>query len=76
VYERLVAGAALFALLVVMSLGASSHQFVFVVGAGVIAGMVVPRMLSKPVGGMTGDLFGATVLLIETVVLLTAVAMA
>ncbi|HEY5506780.1 MAG TPA: adenosylcobinamide-GDP ribazoletransferase, partial [Coriobacteriia bacterium] len=73
VYERLVAGAALFALLAVMSLGASSHQFVFVVGAGVIAGMVVPRMLSKPVGGMTGDLFGATVLLIETIVLLTAV---
>jgi len=76
VYERLVAGAALFALLVVMSLGATSHQFVFVVGAGVISGLVVPRMLSKPVGGMTGDLFGATVLIIETIVLLTAVVIA
>lgn len=72
VYERLVAGASLLALLVCLALGATSHQFIWVVAAGVVAGLAVPRMLSKPVGGMTGDLFGATVVLIETIVLLTA----
>jgi len=71
-YERLVAGASLLGLLVCLSLGATSRQFIWVVAAGVIAGLAVPRMLSKPVGGMTGDLFGATVVLIETIVLLTA----
>lgn len=69
-YERLVAGAAILLLLVCLSLGAASRQFVFVCGAGLVAGLGVPRLLSKPVGGMTGDLFGATVLLVEAAVLL------
>jgi adenosylcobinamide-GDP ribazoletransferase len=76
VYERILAGVALLALLACMSLGATSHQFIWVVGAGVVGGLVIPRLLSKPVGGMTGDLFGATVLLVEMVVLLTAAVMA
>lgn len=71
-YERLVAGAAALGLIVCISLGATSNQFVLVTAAGVIAGLAVPRMLSKPVGGMTGDLLGATILLIETIVLLCA----
>jgi adenosylcobinamide-GDP ribazoletransferase len=70
-YERLVTGAAALALVVCISLGATSNMFVLVTGAGVIAGMAAPRLLSKPVGGMTGDIFGATVLLVETAVLLT-----
>lgn len=70
VYERLVTGAAALALLVCLAMGATSRQFVFVAGAGLIAGLLVPRALSKQVGGMTGDLFGATVLLVETAVLL------
>ncbi len=69
-YERMVAGSAALALVVCISLGATSNQFVLVTAAGVIAGMAVPRVLSKQVGGMTGDLFGATVLLVETAVLL------
>lgn len=74
-YERLVAGAAALGLIVCISLGAVSNQFVLVTGAGVIAGMAIPRMLSKPVGGMTGDLLGATILLVETVALLVAAAL-
>jgi adenosylcobinamide-GDP ribazoletransferase len=69
-YERLVAGAAVLLLIGCISLGATSRQFVFVTGAGIIAGLVAPRVMSKPVGGMTGDLFGATVLLVEAAVLL------
>lgn len=71
-YERLVAGAAVLLLIGCISLGATSRQFVFVTGGGIIAGIGIPRLLSKPVGGMTGDLLGATVLLVETVVLLVA----
>jgi adenosylcobinamide-GDP ribazoletransferase len=33
--------------------------------------LIVPRLLARPVGGMTGDLFGATVLIVETIVLVT-----
>lgn len=69
-YDELVAAAAVLALIGCISLGATSNQFVLVAGAGVIAGMAVPRMLAKKVGGMTGDLFGASILLVETVVLL------
>lgn len=69
-YERLVAGAAVLLLIGCISFGATSRQFVFVTGAGIIAGLAAPRLLSKPVGGMTGDLFGATVLLVEAAVLL------
>ena len=71
-YERLIAGASVLGLIVCISLGATSNQFVLVTAAGVIAGLAVPRMLSKPVGGMTGDIFGASVLLVETAVLLMA----
>jgi adenosylcobinamide-GDP ribazoletransferase len=71
-YERLVAGAAVLLLIGCLSLGAASRQFVFVTGGGIVAGIGIPRLLSKPVGGMTGDLLGATVLLVEAVVLLVA----
>ncbi|MDO8963685.1 MAG: adenosylcobinamide-GDP ribazoletransferase [Coriobacteriia bacterium] len=40
----------------------------FVAGVA-LAALAVPRLLARPVGGMTGDLFGATVLIVETVVL-------
>jgi adenosylcobinamide-GDP ribazoletransferase len=73
-YERLVAGGAALGLIVCISLGATSNQFVLVTAAGVIAGLAVPRILSKAVGGMTGDILGATILVIETVVLLAAAA--
>jgi adenosylcobinamide-GDP ribazoletransferase len=36
-----------------------------------IALLAVPRLLARSVGGMTGDLFGATVLIVETIVLVT-----
>jgi adenosylcobinamide-GDP ribazoletransferase len=71
-YERVVAGAALVGLLVCVALGTAWPQFVIVAAAGIVAGLVLPRALSKPVGGMTGDILGATVLLVETIVLLTA----
>lgn len=41
-----------------------------VLAAGLVSTLAVPRLLARPVGGMTGDLFGATVLMVETVVLL------
>jgi len=69
-YERLVAGLAGLALLAFVVLGVPSHTFVIVGALGFIAGMLVPRGLARPVGGMTGDLFGATVLLVEVCVLL------
>jgi adenosylcobinamide-GDP ribazoletransferase len=69
-HEKIVAAVALLALLACLFLGATQRQFVFVSGAGIVAGIAVPRLLSKQVGGMTGDLFGATVLLVETAVLL------
>ena len=53
-------------------LGAAGVKLIGITLAGLVAGFVTPRILSKPVGGMTGDLFGATVLIVETVVLVTA----
>jgi adenosylcobinamide-GDP ribazoletransferase len=38
---------------------------------GLMGVLLIPRALARPVGGMTGDLFGATVLLVETLVLVT-----
>jgi cobalamin synthase len=43
---------------------------------GVFAALTVPRALAKRVGGMTGDLFGATVLIVETVVLVVGAVLA
>jgi adenosylcobinamide-GDP ribazoletransferase len=39
---------------------------------GVIAAMLVPRALARPVGGISGDLLGASVLLVETLVLVAS----
>lgn len=70
VYERLVGAAALLALLAfVPMLGVSPRSLLMVTAAGVFAALSIPRALAKPVGGVTGDIFGATVLLVETAVL-------
>lgn len=71
VYDRLVAGAAALGLLLFVVSGVPTHAFLMVAGIGIASGVLVPRMLMRPVGGMTGDLFGATVLLVETIVLVT-----
>jgi adenosylcobinamide-GDP ribazoletransferase len=68
-YDRLVAGLAVLLLLGFVVGGLPSRPFVIATGIGVAGGMLFPRLLSKQVGGMTGDLFGATVLLVETLVL-------
>jgi len=60
----------LLALLALVPLGAPALAFLVTLTAGLLAGILVPRALARPVGGMTGDLFGATVILVETVVLL------
>jgi cobalamin synthase len=65
-----VGGTALLALLVFVGAGVPSQTFVIATGIGIAGGMLVPRMLSRQVDGMTGDLFGATILLVETLVLL------
>lgn len=57
-------------LLVVGHVTAPRVAFFATFGAGVLAAVAVPRVLARPVGGMTGDLFGAGILLTETVVLL------
>lgn len=38
-------------------------------GVGVAAAFVVPRVLARGVGGITGDLLGASILLVETLLL-------
>ncbi len=43
--------------------------FFATLGIGVAAAVAVPRALARSVGGMTGDLFGAAVLAVETIVL-------
>jgi adenosylcobinamide-GDP ribazoletransferase len=58
-------------LLVLGHLTAPRIPFFATLGVGLVAAWLVPRALSRPVGGMTGDLFGATLLLVETMVLLT-----
>jgi adenosylcobinamide-GDP ribazoletransferase len=74
-YERILVASAVLALTVCLAIGATPQRFMLVAGAGIVAGMGVPRILSKQVGGMTGDLFGATVLLVETVVLVMGAVM-
>ncbi len=71
-YERLVGALALLALLAFVPLGVSTRELLIVSAAGVFAALTVPGALAKPVGGMTGDLFGATVLIVESVVLVVA----
>jgi adenosylcobinamide-GDP ribazoletransferase len=70
-YDRLVAGASALLLLALLAAGATPHSFIIVAAVGIISGLVVPRALSHGVGGMTGDLFGASILLVEAIVLLT-----
>lgn len=49
--------------------GADGVKLIAVTLVGLAAGFVTPRLLARRVGGMTGDLFGATVLIVEMVVL-------
>ncbi len=69
-YDVVVAATAALALFAFVFLGASVPAVLAVLAAGLAAAMLVPRALARPIGGMTGDLFGATVILVETVVLL------
>lgn len=58
-------------LLVLGHLTAPAPAFFITMAVGLTAGFAVPRLLAAPVGGMTGDLMGATILLVETAVLVT-----
>lgn len=42
------------------------------VAVGLVAAVALPRLLSRPVGGLTGDIVGASIVLVETAVLLAA----
>jgi adenosylcobinamide-GDP ribazoletransferase len=75
-YERLVAGAALIAIAGLVPLGAPVRPLMWTVLAAVIAELAVPRILARSVGGMTGDVLGATVLIVETVALVTGAVLA
>jgi adenosylcobinamide-GDP ribazoletransferase len=75
-YERGVAAIALLGVLALAFAGVSTRSLLIATAGGVFATLVVPRRLAKPVGGMTGDLFGATVLIVETVVLVTGAVLA
>lgn len=70
-YAAIVAGLALVALLAFGHLTAPRAPFFATLGVGVLAAVILPRALARRVGGMTGDLFGAVVLGVETAVLLT-----
>ena len=69
-YGWIVAGAAFGCLAVLLVLGASPLSWSITMGAGLLAAVALPRILARPVGGMTGDLLGATVLLTELCVLI------
>lgn len=76
-YERLVGALGLLGLLVFIPwLGVDPRTLLMITAAGVFAALSIPRALAKPVGGVTGDLLGATVLLVETVVLVVAAVLA
>ena len=68
-YDVIVTAAACLVLLVFAPFAPA--PFFAVLAMGVTAAFAVPRLLARGVGGMTGDLFGATVLLVEAIVLLT-----
>lgn len=68
-YGGIVAGLAVAGLLVLGHLTAPAGTFFATLAVGVVAAVAVPRLLARSVGGMTGDLFGATVLVVEAVVL-------
>ena len=70
-YAVLAAALALVALLVLGHLTAPRGPFFATLAVGILAAVLLPRLLSRRVGGMTGDLFGAVVLGVETAVLLT-----
>lgn len=70
-YDVAVAVAATAALIVALALLDPVRGLVVIL-VGLAAAAVVPALLARQVGGMTGDLFGATVLLVETLVLLVA----
>ena len=70
--------------LVVWAIGTASVAALFFAGApvrplattcmaGLAAAVLVPSALARPVGGVTGDVLGASVLLVEIVVLVTGV---
>jgi adenosylcobinamide-GDP ribazoletransferase len=75
-YERGVAAVALLGILGFALAGVPTRSLLIATAGGVFAALVVPRRLARPVGGMTGDLFGATVLIVETVVLVTGAVLA
>jgi adenosylcobinamide-GDP ribazoletransferase len=75
-YERGVAALALLGILGLVFAGVTTRSLLIATAGGVFAALVVPPRLAKPVGGMTGDLFGATVLIVETVVLVTGAVLA
>lgn len=57
--------------LAALASGSAPAQWLTTAAVSVVAVLAVPRLLARGVGGMTGDLFGATVLLVETIVLVT-----
>jgi adenosylcobinamide-GDP ribazoletransferase len=70
-YEWIVSGSAALVLALLLAVAiANPLRVLLVLCVAAAAAFLVPRMLARPVGGMTGDLFGATVILVETVVLL------
>jgi adenosylcobinamide-GDP ribazoletransferase len=69
VYAAAVTALALFGLLVLGHLTAPRVPFFAVLAVGVLAGVTLPRLLARRIGGMTGDLFGATILGVEAFVL-------
>ncbi len=46
-----------------------------VLASGMMLAIMLPRMLAKPVGGISGDLLGASVVIVETLVLVSCACM-
>jgi len=63
------AGAHLLAALPLALVGGLARPGLPSVAAGVVAALAIPRLLSRRVGGLTGDIVGASIVLVEAVVL-------
>ncbi len=69
IYDVAAAGLSCLALLIFAPFAPA--PFFAIALVGLTAAFAVPRLLAREVGGMTGDLFGATVVLVEVIVVLT-----
>lgn len=73
VYDVVVWGVGTAALALLALMGAPPQPLATTCMAGLAAAVILPPVLARPVGGVTGDILGASVMLVETTVLVAGV---